>query len=432
VDRPLSSELFARAAAAIPGGVNSPVRSFGAVGGAPLIIDHGAGPYIWDVDGNRYIDLLMSWGANILGHAHPAITAAVSEAAARGTGYGLSTRTELEIAELVKDAFPSIELVRFVNSGTEAVMSALRVARGFTGRDKVLTFEGCYHGHSDSLLVKAGSGLATFGLPASAGVPREFAVHTLQARYNDLDSVEDLVREAGEELACILVEPVAANMGVVPPRPGFLEGLREICDRVGALLIFDEVITGFRIAWGGAQERFGVRADMTILGKIIGGGLPVGAFGGHREIMERLAPLGDVYQAGTLSGNPVVAAAGKAALEVLRAERPYEKLDARAESFTALLAAAAARHGLPLQVNRVCGVFTAFFSAEEVFDYASARKADPEAYAQFFRAALENGVLLAPSQWEAAFLSPAHDVEVLEACARTLGTALEDHGLGRA
>ncbi len=424
MDGPLSSEIFARACRSIPGGVNSPVRSFKAVGGAPIVAERGEGAYLWDVDGNRYVDCLMSWGANILGHGHPAITAAVSEAAARGTGYGLSTKVEAEIAELVRDAFPSVELVRFVNSGTEAVMSALRVARGFTGRDKIVTFEGCYHGHSDSLLVKAGSGLATFGIPASAGVPKEFAAHTLQAHYNDLGSVEEYVGKVGDEIACVLVEPVAGNMGVVPPSPGFLEGLREVCDRIGALLIFDEVITGFRIAWGGAQERYGVRADLTTLGKIIGGGLPVGAFGGRGEVMERLAPLGDVYQAGTLSGNPVVAAAGKAALEVLRADMSYATLDARAAKFTGRLLDAAVEAGVPLTVNRVCGLFTAFFTDREITDYASARGVDIERYAAFFRAALVRGVLLAPSPWEAGFVGLAHSEEILEEASSGLRDAL--------
>ncbi|MHC4914381.1 MAG: glutamate-1-semialdehyde 2,1-aminomutase [Planctomycetota bacterium] len=422
MDRSLSSELFARAGAAIPGGVNSPVRSFRAVGGAPIIVERGEGAHLRDVDGNRYADFLMSWGANVLGHAHPAILAAVTEAAGRGTGYGLSTKAELEIAEIVKEAFPSIELVRFVNSGTEAVMSALRVARGFTGREKVLTFEGCYHGHSDSLLVEAGSGLATFGIPASAGVPREFAAHTLQARYNDLDSVEDCVRRAGDRVACILVEPVAGNMGVVPPRPGFLEGLREICDRIGALLAFDEVITGFRIAPGGAQERFGVRADLTVLGKIIGGGLPVGAFGGRRDVMEQLAPLGEVYQAGTLSGNPIVAAAGAAVLKVLRAEKPHMKLERRAALLTDPLSEKSGAY--PVTVNRVGSMFTIFFTADPVADYASAKRADAEAYAGFFRAALERGVLLAPSQWEAGFVSLAHDEDLICDSASRLVEAL--------
>ncbi|HOX07139.1 MAG TPA: glutamate-1-semialdehyde 2,1-aminomutase [Planctomycetota bacterium] len=406
--RPLSDALFRRAGESLVGGVNSPVRSFRAVGGSPIFAARGEGPYLWDADGNRYVDLLMSWGACLLGHAHPAVVEAIAEAAARGASFGLSTERECELAEVVKEAFPSIELLRLVSSGTEAVMSAVRLARGFTGREKIVTFEGGYHGHSDGLLVRAGSGLATFGLPASAGVPASFAAASLPARYNDLESVQVLARAHGDDLACILVEPVAGNMGVVPPEPGFLSGLRDICDRTGALLIFDEVITGFRLAWGGAQELHGVRPDLTTLGKVVGGGLPVGVFGGRRRVMERLAPLGDVYQAGTLSGNPVATAAGLATLATLRTLRPYGELERRASRLAASLSGAARSAGVPVQINRAGSMFTVFFCAEPVRDFASAQRADAGAYARFFHAMLEGGVLLPPSQLESAFLSTAH------------------------
>jgi len=422
--RALSETLFRRGQASLAGGVNSPVRSFRAVGGAPLFAAGGEGPHLYDVDGNRYIDLLMSWGACILGHAHPAVADAIAEAAARGTSFGLSTEAEIELAEIVKEAFPSIELLRMVNSGTEAVMSAVRLARGLTGRDKVVMFEGCYHGHSDGLLVRAGSGLATFGLPASAGVPAGFAGCTLLARYNDLESVEALARAHGDDIAAILVEPVAGNMGVVPPEGGFLSGLRETCDRIGALLIFDEVITGFRIAWGGAQELYGVQADITTLGKVMGGGLPAGAFGGRREIMERLAPLGDVYQAGTLAGNPVAVAAGKAVLKLVRANKPYEILEARSAQVASALVEASRAAGVPLQVNRVGSMLTPFFAAEAVRDHGSARGADARSYARFFGEMLDRGVLLPPSQWEAMFLSVGHGVAEVAATTRAAAEAM--------
>jgi glutamate-1-semialdehyde 2,1-aminomutase len=432
-ERVTNSGPFERALRSIAGGVNSPVRAFGAVGAPPLFAARGHGPWLYDAEGNRYVDHLMSWGAVILGHAHPAVQVAIEKASRRGTGFGLSTSVEAELAELIKDAFPSVELLRLVNSGTEAVMSAVRLARGHTGRTKVLKFEGCYHGHSDGLLVRAGSGLATFGLPASAGVPRSFAGETLLARYNDLGSVESVCEVHGEELACILVEPVAGNMGVVPPEPGFLEGLRKLCDRSGALLIFDEVITGFRIAWGGAQERYGVRADLTTLGKIIGGGLPVGAFGGRGDIMEHLAPLGDVYQAGTLSGNPVVAAAGKAALETLRELNPYAELDSAAGALAAAVSEAAQAAGVPVWVGRVGPMLTVFFTEGAVKDYDSARRADDAQYARFFRALLgrtpdsefNGGVLFPPSQWESAFVGTCHlQDDLLQATAAGCAEAL--------
>jgi glutamate-1-semialdehyde 2,1-aminomutase len=425
MDRPLSRAAQERAERSIPGGVNSPVRSFRVVGEAPLFAERGEGAYLVDIDGARYVDLLMCWGALIHGHAHPAVVAAVERTAAAGGGYGISCPVEAELAERIRDAFPSIDQVRLVNSGTEAVMSAVRLARGFTGRDSVLVFEGGYHGHSDGLLARGGSGLSTFAIPKSAGVPGSVVCDTLIARYNDLGSVREQVAAAGDDLAGILVEPVAGNMGVVPPAPGFLEGLRAVCDETGAVLIFDEVISGFRVGWGGAQERFGVRADLTTLGKIIGGGLPVGAFGGRREIMGRLAPLGDVYQAGTLSGNAVVAAAGVAALDLLRDDPPYERLERLAAALVDGLHAAARRAGRPLQVNRCGSMFTCFFAEAPVTDYASAQEADGGAYAAFFRAMLAGGVLLPPSPFESCFLSAAHSADHVTAVAAVARTALD-------
>jgi glutamate-1-semialdehyde 2,1-aminomutase len=388
----------------------------------PLFVVSGQGPYLYDSDGNRYIDYLMSWGALILGHVHPEVQHAIEAAAGRGTGFGLSTGVECDLAETIKQAFPSIELLRLVNSGTEAVMSAVRLARGYTKRDKIMMFEGCYHGHSDGLLARAGSGLTTFGLPASAGVPCSFTEETLIARFNDLESVETICRAHGDDLACILLEPVAGNMGVIPPKPGFLAGLRNICDRIGALLVFDEVITGFRIAWGGAQEKFKIRADLTTLGKIIGGGLPVGAFGGRREIMEKLAPLGDVYQAGTLSGNPLVASAGKAVLDVLGKTDPYKELELRTREITDDLSQAASLAGIPLWVGRAGSMFTLYFTSGPVKDYQSAKQADDHLYSCFFKALLERGLLLPPSQWESAFMSLSHLKESILQTTIDLGT----------
>jgi len=420
----MSGELYERARQSLVGGVNSPVRCFDGVGMSPLFAARGKGPHIFDADGKQYIDLLNGWGSLILGHADDDVTRAIGEAAAGGTVYGLSTEIECELAEAIREAFPSVERLRLVNSGTEAVMSAVRLARGYTGRTKILKFEGCYHGHHDGLLVKAGSGLATLGLPASGGVPAAFTGETLLARYNDLDSVASVGRTHGDALACVLVEPVAGNMGVVPPGAGFLAGLRAFCDRVGALLIFDEVITGFRVGWGGAQQRFGVRPDLTTLGKIIGGGLPVGAFGGPAEIMNHLAPLGDVYQAGTLSGNPVVAAAGLTVLRRLKAAAPYERLEQLGISLEKGLSEAARAAGVPLRIGRVGSMLTPFFTETAVTDYVSARSADGERYGRFFGGMLERGVLLPPSPWESAFLTTAHgeaDVEtVLGAARKTL------------
>jgi glutamate-1-semialdehyde 2,1-aminomutase len=429
MDRPLSRRAFEEGEKSILAGVNSPARSFDAVDAPPVVAAYGQGPFLYDVDHNRYIDYLMSWGAIILGHAYPSVRQAIDDASGRGTGFGLSTEPEYALAELIIDAFPSIDSLRLVNSGTEAVMSAVRLARGYTGRPKILMFEGCYHGHNDGLLARAGSGLASFGIPGSAGVPAAFVEETLIARYNDLDSVERLCRKHGDKIACILVEAVGGNMGVVPPAPGFLEGLREIADRRGALLIFDEVVTGFRVAWGGAQERYRIKADLTTLGKIIGGGLPVGAFGGRRAIMEKLAPLGDVYQAGTLAGNPVVASAGRAVLNNLKERDHYAALEERAASLAEEIRQAASVAGFPLQVNRVGSMFTCFFSADRVTDYRSARASDTERYASFFRRMLAAGVLLPPSQFETGFVSLSHSEDDIVATAKVVREVVEELGV---
>ncbi|HOQ27878.1 MAG TPA: glutamate-1-semialdehyde 2,1-aminomutase [Armatimonadota bacterium] len=403
-----SRELFRRAQEVIPGGVNSPVRAFRSVGGDPLFIDHGQGSSLVDVDGNRYIDYVGSWGPLILGHAHPRVVAAAQAAAARGTSYGAPTPGEVEFAEAICAAVPSVESVRLVNSGTEAVMSAIRLARAYTERERIVKFEGGYHGHFDALLAHGGSGIATLGIPDTPGVPACFAALTHTLPYNDPAAVDSLFAARGDEIAAVIVEPVAGNMGVIPPEPGFLEHLRKVTARHGALLIFDEVITGFRVAPGGAQERYGVTPDLTTLGKVIGGGFPLAAYGGKAEIMARMAPSGPVYQAGTLSGNPVAVAAG---LETLRAlQRPgfYEELEQKGEELQAGLEAAAARAGVPATVNRVGSMMTTFFTEGPVRDYAAARRSDTARYAAFFRAMLARGIYLAPSQFEAAFLSEAH------------------------
>jgi glutamate-1-semialdehyde 2,1-aminomutase len=385
------------------------------VGGTPRFIARGKGSSIWDVDGNRYVDYLSSWGPLIVGHAHPGVVAAVQDAATRGTSYGAPTESELDLAELVKQAFPSIDLVRFVSSGTEATMSALRLARAFTGRQMILKFDGGYHGHADGLLVQAGSGPLTFGQPDSPGVPAEAAAQTLSVPYNDLAAVQAAFESHPNAIAAVIVEPVAGNMGVVPPAPGFLEHLRTMTRQHGALLIFDEVITGFRIAFGGAQERFRITPDLTCLGKIVGGGLPVGAFGGRRDIMQLVSPLGPVYQAGTLSGNPLAMAAGQATLKLLREPAVYGHLETLAARLVDGLGAAARAAGLPYTSNRVGSMFTGFFAAEPVTDYVSAKRADTSLYARFFHAMLARGVYLAPSQFEAGFVSLAHTDADLEA-----------------
>ena len=419
-----SKSLFEAACRRIPGGVNSPVRAFRGVGGEPFFVARGEGARIWDVEGRSYLDFLGSWGPLILGHAAPTVVAAVTEAAARGTSYGAPTALEVEMAEAITAAYPSIELVRLVSSGTEAALSAIRVARGATGRELLLKFDGCYHGHSDSLLVKAGSGGATFSIPDSAGVPASLAQLTLTAAFNDLDGVRAIFRERGRKIAAVIVEPVAGNMGVVPPRLGFLEGLRELTKAHDAVLIFDEVITGFRVAYGGAQELYGVQPDLTCLGKIIGGGLPVGAYGGSRSLMNHVAPLGAVYQAGTLSGNPLAVAAGLATLARLRDREVYRRLEALGSELERGLRDAAAKANVPLTVNRVGSMLTAFFCDGAVTDYASAKRADTKRYARYFHAMLERGVFLAPSQFEAAFVSLAHTDADIALAARAASEAL--------
>lgn len=421
-----SESLFAQAQVLMPGGVNSPVRAFRAVGGTPFFVARAEGARIWDLDGRAYIDFLASWGPLILGHAPAQVVEAITEAVRHGTSYGAPTAREVELAELMTRAVPSIEMVRLVNSGTEAAMSAIRLARGATGRDAIIKFDGCYHGHADSLLVKAGSGGATFSLPDSLGVPASLASLTVTLPYNDLQSVERVMEARGREVAAIIVEPVAGNMGVVPPAPGFLQGLRSLCDRYGALLIFDEVITGFRVAFGGAQALYGVRPDLTCLGKIIGGGLPVGAYGGRRELMEQVAPLGGVYQAGTLSGNPLATAAGLATLKALESPQVYRRLEDLGRALQEGLEAAARKSSVPVVVNRVGSMLTAFFTVEPVTDYALARRSDTRRYAAFFHGMLRRGVFLAASQFEAAFVSLAHSEAEIEAAARAAMESLQD------
>jgi glutamate-1-semialdehyde 2,1-aminomutase len=404
----------------MPGGVNSPVRAFGAVGGTPVVFDRGEGAWLTDVDGNRYVDHVMSWGALILGHAHPSVVASVAEALERGTSFGAPCVAEVELAEAVRAAFPSMERVRMVSSGTEAVMSVLRVARAHTGRERIVKFRGCYHGHADSMLVRAGSGVATLGLPDSPGVTRGAVADTLVAEYNDLESVASLLEAHPGEIAAIIVEPVAGNMGLVLPRDGFLEGLRSLTRDVGALLVFDEVMTGFRVGPGGAQGRFGVVPDLTTLGKVVGGGLPVGAFGGRADIMNALAPSGPVYQAGTLSGNPLAMAAGLATLRLLDAEA-WSELGSTCHRVVEILLRESDRAGVPLQVSALGGMFGFFFSAQPVQDWTGAEKCDKERFAAFFHAMLREGVYLAPSPFEAGFVSTAHgpvEIEHFEAATR--------------
>ncbi len=419
---PTSDLLFTEAQRYIPGGVNSPVRAFRAVGGTPRFIARAVGAKIYDVDGREYIDYVASWGPMILGHAHPQVVRAVQQAAERGTSYGAPTEAEVTLARMLCEAFPSIELVRLVSSGTEAAMSAMRVARGYTKRDVIVKFDGCYHGHTDGLLVQAGSGATTFGIPNSAGVPASYTQQTLSLPFNDLKAVRDAFANHGERIAAVVLEPIPGNMGVVLPAPGFLQGLRALTRRHGALLVFDEVITGFRVGYGGAQHFYDVTPDMTILGKIIGGGLPVGAFGGKREIMEQVAPLGPVYQAGTLSGNPLAVAAGIETLRLLREPGVYEGLEAMGQRLYDGLQAAAQRVGVPVYTTRIGSMFCTFFTAQAVTDYASASTADTAKFRRFFHAMLEAGVYLAPSQFEAGFISTAHteqDIDhTIEACQR--------------
>jgi glutamate-1-semialdehyde 2,1-aminomutase len=403
-----SQELFQKALSLMPGGVNSPVRAFRAVGGDPVFIAGGKGSSITDVDGRIYIDYVLSWGPLILGHCHPEVVEALARVIETGTSFGACTAAEVELAERLCEAYPSIERVRLVNSGTEATLSALRVARAATGRDKILKFEGCYHGHGDSFLVKAGSGVATLGLPDSPGVPRALAELTVTLPFNDPAALEEAFRVHENQLAAVIIEPVVGNSGCLPPQAGFLEKLRKLTAEQGTVLIFDEVMTGFRVAYGGAQQRYKIQPDLTTLGKIIGGGLPVGAYAGKASLMDWVAPAGPVYQAGTLSGNPLAVAAGLKTLEILRRPGTYEQLEVIAEKLASGLAAAAAKAGAPLTVNRVGSMFTCFFSGDPVTDYASAKRSDTVKFACFFRALLEGGVYFPPSQFEAAFVSTAH------------------------
>lgn len=408
--KPVSSQqLFAEAQRYIPGGVNSPVRAFRSVGGDPVFFKRADGPYAWDTDGNRYIDYVGSWGPMVAGHNHPKVRDAVVAAVQNGLSFGAPTPAETDMARRVCELVPSIDLVRMCNSGTEATMSAIRLARGFTGREKIIKFEGCYHGHSDALLVKAGSGALTLGVPTSPGVPKGAAEHTLTLDYNDSAQVRKVFGEMGSDIACVIVEPVAGNMNCIPPAPGFLETLREMCDAHGAVLILDEVMTGFRVSRGGAQQRYGVTPDLTTLGKIIGGGMPVGAFGGKKEIMQHLAPLGPVYQAGTLSGNPVAMAAGIATLDIVGEDGFHEKLQALTEQLCGGIADAAQRANVPLVINQVCGMFGLFFTEQEsVASFREVMACDTERFKRFFHGMLDHGIYLAPSAFEAGFVSTAH------------------------
>jgi len=403
-----SKKLFEEAKKHIPGGVNSPVRAFRSVGGEPIFIKRSKGSKIIDVDNKAYIDYVLSWGPMILGHTHPKVTAALKKAIANGTSFGAPTELEITLAKMVKKAVPSIEMVRMVSSGTEATMSAIRAARGFTNRDKILKFDGCYHGHADSLLVKAGSGVATFGLPDSPGVPADLAKHTLTVPYNDLTAVKDMAVREGQRIACIIVEPVAGNMGCVPPEPGFLQGLRLICDKYGIVLIFDEVMTGFRVAYGGAQQLYKIKPDLTCLGKVIGGGLPVGAYGGKIEIMQKISPLGPIYQAGTLSGNPLAMVAGIETLKLLSRPGVYKTLEKLSATLEAGLREAADEARVSMTFNRVGSMFTGFFTDKKVKDFETAKTSDTVRFGKYFLSMLRNGVNLAPSQFEAAFMSLAH------------------------
>ncbi len=419
---PLSIESFQNAQKILPGGVDSPVRAFRAVGGQPLFIQRGEGAYLYDLDGNRYIDYVLSWGPLILGHAHPEVVAALKQAVDMGTSYGAPSPLETELAQLVQSSMPDIEMLRFVNSGTEATMTALRLARAYTRRNKIIKFEGCYHGHADLLLVQAGSGVATLGLPDSPGVPPATVQDTLVARYNDLETVKAIFEKYPDEIAAIIIEPVAGNMGVVPPAPGFLEGLREITRQYGALLIFDEVMTGYRVHPGGAQTLYGITPDLTTLGKVIGGGLPVGAYGGRREIMELIAPSGPVYQAGTLSGNPLAMTAGIVTLKTLYQPGVWEHMEAAVDELTGGIAQAALSASVPIQQTRVGTMFATFFNETPVTDWPTASGSDTDKFGRYFQAMLEEGVYIAPSQFEAGFMSTAHNKSTI---ARTVEAAMK-------
>jgi glutamate-1-semialdehyde 2,1-aminomutase len=411
-----SQELFQQAQNRIPGGVNSPVRAFRGVGGDPVFFERAKGPLLFDVDGKQYIDYVASWGPMILGHNHPQVIEAVQRAMERGLGFGAPTEIEVEMAELICDIVPSIEMVRMVNSGTEATMTAIRLARGFTGRDTIIKFEGCYHGHSDSLLVKAGSGALTLGVPTSPGVPADLAKHTVTLTYNDSAQVEAAFAEMGDKVAGVIVEPVAGNMNCIPPAPGFLETLRKCCDQHGSVLIFDEVMTGFRVGLGGAQAHYGIAPDLTTLGKVIGGGMPVGAFGGKREIMQQIAPLGPIYQAGTLSGNPIAMAAGMATLQLISADGFYGELTAKTETLVAGLQQRADAHGIGFTTNQVGAMFGLFFTdSDSIGNFAEVMRCDVTRFQKFFHAMLNQGVYLAPSAFEAGFVSAAHGAAEIQA-----------------
>ncbi|MBI5103035.1 MAG: glutamate-1-semialdehyde 2,1-aminomutase [Nitrospirae bacterium] len=413
-----SNELFKKAKRIIPGGVNSPVRAFKAVGGSPLFIESAKGSKIYDVDGNEYIDYVLSWGPMILGHSHPTVVKALKKATEKGTSFGAPTPLEVEIAEMVRKAYPSMEIMRMVNSGTEATMSAIRAARGFTGRDKIVKFEGCYHGHADGLLVKAGSGAATFGVPTSPGVPKDYARNTLTLPYNDLQAFKKLCEKTGKSIACVIIEPVVGNSGCILPRPGYLEGLRKITQKYGIILIFDEVMTGFRVSYGGAQKAFKIKPDMTCLGKVIGGGLPVGAYGGREEIMRKIAPDGPVYQAGTLSGNPLAMTAGIETLKILSKPDTYKQLMAKSKALEEALKDAAVRAGIKTKFYRAGTMFCTYFTDKEVYNFSDAAKTDTAMFAKFFRKMLERGVNLAPSAFEAGFMSLAHSQADINKTAR--------------
>jgi glutamate-1-semialdehyde 2,1-aminomutase len=425
ISRAKSEQLFAEALNLIPGGVNSPVRAFRAVGGKPFFVNKAKGAHVWDVDGNEYIDYVGTWGPAILGHAYPKIIKAVQAAAENGTSFGIPNPFEVTMAKLICSMVPSVQKVRMCNSGTEATMSAIRLARGFTKRDKIIKFDGCYHGHADSLLVRAGSGALTFGNPDSAGVPAAFTQHTIVAPYNDVEAVKATFAANPGQIAGIILEPVAGNAGLYVPRPGYLEFLREITKANGALLIFDEVMTGFRLAKGGAQERFGIRPDLSCFGKVIGGGLPVGAFGGRADIMDYLAPLGPVYQAGTLSGNPVAMAAGIAALEELIATNAYAKLEELGASLEAGMRDAAKQAGVPVTFNRCGSMFCGYFTSEPVNNLADAMKSDRERFKKYFHGMLEAGVYLAPSQFEAGFISTAHSAADIDKTVKAAATVMK-------
>ncbi|MFB3896807.1 MAG: glutamate-1-semialdehyde 2,1-aminomutase [bacterium] len=409
-----SESLFKKAQKCLVGGVNSPVRAFRGVGGTPFFVSRGKGPYIWDADGNKYLDYLGSWGALLFGHAHPAILKAIKSVVEKGTSFGIPTAQEAELAQLIQQAFPSIDKLRLVNSGTEATMSAIRLARGYTKRDTIIKFDGCYHGHGDSLLVQAGSGATTLGTPDSAGVPADFAKHTISLPYNDITAVKKVFQKMGKQIAGIIVEPVCGNMGVVLPQDDFLPGLRALCTRYDSILIVDEVMTGFRVAHGGAQSLYKITPDLTTLGKIIGGGLPVGAFGGKKEIMDFLAPLGPVYQAGTLSGNPISVAAGIAMLKLAAHPKVYKELARKTKLLASGICAAAKQAKIPLYSVAIGSMFCSFFTDKPVYDYASAKLSDTSRYAKYFHLMLDSGIYFAPSQFEAGFVSAAHTVQDIE------------------